>query len=784
MRELSWLAVLLGVVIGALLGAANAFVGLKVGMTVSASIPAAVLSLLILRTLLKQGTLLESNIVQTVGSAGESVASGMIFTIPALFIMGAEPVYLEILIWSGIGGMLGVCFMVPLRHVLIVKEHGTLPYPEGVACAEVLESGERGGSGARAVIWGSVVGGVYYLLNQLGCWKETGKVAITPFRTEAQLDSSPALLGVGYILGARIAGYMLSGALLAWFVLIPAIAHFGAGVANPIYPESVKLIAEMTPTDLWSSYIRYIGAGAVAVGGLISLFKSMPTILSSFWHLLRGVLGGTARSRNRTEKDFPFTLLILIIAGLGYAMWSLDAVKLDHIGVIAVIVFTFFFVTVSSRLVGLIGASSNPISGMTIATLLGTALLYKLFVVDQAGEMSDEEWRTLRVVCLSVGAIVCVAIGVAGDTSQDLKTGFLLKATPYKQQIGEMLGVLTSVVVLAGVLLLLDHAYGFVETPEKPHPLPAYQANIMKILVEGVLGGEVPWTLLMMGGAGAVIVEMLGLPALPFAVGMYLPLGLSTPIMVGGCIRWLIDRKKREKTEHDPGTLTAAGLVAGKGLMGVALAGVTALIAWWWSDPRWLNPFAEGKPTNEPVSTTHLAPWIWEKLGGAADAEGTTVANWGLSAAWWDALPMCPFFLLVLWLWWCARKRPPVTLPPPATAPSAPPGPIPPLGPPKPIPPSRPPISPDSYDPLGPSVGGQPAPKFRAGTESHEGSVQDGRTHSPDVTEHAPAVTPSGDASESPTDQTDRATDATEQYQEQNPDDDLDPPGSPVEPRH
>ncbi|UCE58326.1 MAG: oligopeptide transporter, OPT family [Phycisphaerales bacterium] len=658
MREFSFLAVLLGVVIGALLAAANAFVGLKVGMTISASIPAAVMSLLILRTLLKRGTLLESNIVQTVGSAGESVASGMIFTLPALFIMGEDPAYLEMVIWGAIGGILGVCFMVPLRRVLIVKEHGNLPFPEGVACAEVLESGQRGGAGARSVIWGTVVGGVYYLLNLLGFWGETGVVPLKRVRTQFELDSSPALLGVGYILGPRVAGYMLSGAILGWFVLIPAIAFFGADAQTPVFPSKTLLISQMEPggTDgIWENYIRYIGAGAVAIGGLISLVKSFPTIFASFWQVVTGFFSAPGRSRERTDRDFPLVLLLAIIIGVGYAMWRFDQVKVDHIGVIAVIVFTFFFVTVSSRLVGIVGSSSNPISGMTIATLLATALVYKFFVMDDVAEMSSESLAAMKVGCLSVGALVCIAISIAGDCSQDLKTGFLLKATPYKQQLGEMIGVLTSVLAIAGVLLLLNNIYGFGEaTPEKPHPMLAPQANIMKILIDGVLGGNVPWTLIMIGGAAAVIVEMLGMPALPFAVGLYLPLGLSTPIMVGGVVRWLCTRKRNQQVEHDPGVLVSSGLVAGKGLMGVALAGITALMAWRWKDPHWSNPVSG---MEEPVTPSALVPWLWQSIDSVQ-------MKWGLSDAWWDALPFSPFAVLVIWLWLSARRRPAITLPP------------------------------------------------------------------------------------------------------------------------
>lgn len=657
MREFSWLAILLGVVIGALLAAANTFVGLKVGMTISASIPAAVMSLLILRTLLKRGTLLESNMVQTVGSAGESCATGMIFTLPALFIMGYDPELLELVIWSGIGGLLGVCFMVPLRRVLIVKERDALPFPEGVACAEVLESGERGGTGAKSVIWGGLVGGFYYLLSGLGFWTDKATAPVKALRTEAQLESSPALLGIGYILGAKIAAYMLAGALLGWFVLIPAIAFFGADSSSAVFPaEEGSLIASMSPSQLHENYVKYIGAGAVAIGGLIALFKSVPTILSSFWHVVSGIFGG-GRSRDRTDKDFPFILLLLIVVGLGYCMWQFPQVRIGHVGAIAVIVFAFFFVTVSARLVGLVGSSSNPISGMTIATLLATALVFKFFVMDGTGGGAGMDAMTLKVTCLSVAAIVCVAISVAGDASQDLKTGYLVKATPYKQQIGEMIGVLTSVVVIAGVLLLLNESQGFVKTEDHPNPLLAPQANIMRLLVDGVLGGSVPWELILIGGAAAIIVEMMGLPALPFAVGLYLPLGLSTPIMVGGIVRWLIDRKKKEQAEHDPGVLTAAGLVAGKGLMGVALAGVTVFISWAWKHPRWPNPFAETAGIPEPVTPSHLVPWSWAKFDWLS-------SHWGLAENWWNGLSAFPFVALVLWLWWCARQKPKIVLPP------------------------------------------------------------------------------------------------------------------------
>lgn len=668
MREFSFLAVILGIVIGALLAAANAFVGLRVGMTISASIPAAVMSILVLKRLLKRGTILESNIVQTVGSAGESLAGGMIFTVPALFIMGSDPTYWEMVIWGTIGGMLGVCFMVPLRQVLIVREHGVLPFPEGVACAEVLHSGERGGASARPVILGTVVGGLYFLLTELRFWADTGTVSLKRFYTEAQLNASAALLGVGYILGARVSAYMLSGALMAWFLIIPAIGFFGATAAAPLLPATDKTISEMSPGDIWSNYVRFIGAGAVAVGGLISLFKSLPTIGSSFWHVLTGIFRRSGRRLESTERDVPLILLPLVIAGLGYAMWRFPQVRVDHIGVLAVLIAAFFFVTVSSRLVGIIGASSNPLSGMTIATLLGASLIYKFFVLDRAEPGDGVTVAGLQITCISVGAIVAIAIAVAGDTSQDLKTGFLVKATPYKQQLGKTIGVLTSVLAVAGIVLLLNHTYGFGEkTTEKPFPMLAPQANIMKILVQSVFGGDMPWTLIFIGGSAAVVIELLGLPSLPVAVGLYLPMGVSTPLIFGGVVRWLVDRRSAEKSDHDPGVLTASGMVAGEGLMGVAIAGVTALIAAT-SSSVFANPLADVPGTSEPINPRHFVPWLWASLG-------VLPTKWGLTDAWWNALPLFPFVLLTIWLWWCARQPPPIMLPPsaPTPGPSAPP---------------------------------------------------------------------------------------------------------------
>ncbi len=642
MREFSWIAVLLGAGVGAALAAANAYVGLKVGMSVNASIPAAVMSLLVMRALRRPDSLLESNMVQCIGSAGQSLAAGMIFTIPALFILGYDPTVTEMVLWGTIGGLLGVCFMVPLRRLLIVKEHGVLPYPEGVACADVLRSGERGGMGAVCVIKGAIVGGVFRLLTGLGFWPEYAVTPVPKFvKTQGALAAEPALLGVGYILGVRVAAVMLAGAFLAWFVVIPAIGFFGAPGSSAIFPSTDRLISAMGPAEIHAKYVKYIGAGAVAVAGLLSLLKSVPTIAATFGHIFVGVLHTGRGASERTDRDLPLPILFVIVAALGYAMWSLPQIRLSHIGAVAVLVFGFFFVTVASRIVGFVGASSNPASGMTIAALLGTCLAFKYF-----GTPAGEDAMTMKVACLCVGAIVCSAICISGDISTDLKTGFLVGATPWKQQVGEIIGVLTSVAVIAGVILLLAKNQGFTPSPQHPHPLPAPQANVMRILVDGVFDGNLPWELIVIGGAIAAVLEMLRVPALPFAVGFYLPLSLTTPIMVGGVVRWLIERRKREKTEDDPGMLTASGLVAGNGLVGVGLVGLAALVSWWWSHPRWVNPESG---VEEAITPLHFVPWLWCKLD--------VPIHWGMSADWWNGCSVIPFAAIAAWLWWSARRR-------------------------------------------------------------------------------------------------------------------------------
>ncbi|MCH7700200.1 MAG: oligopeptide transporter, OPT family [Planctomycetes bacterium] len=631
MREFTPLSILLGVIIGILFGAANAYIGMKVGMTVSASIPAAVISMAILRGLLKRGTLLENNMVQTIGSVGESLAAGMIFTIPALFIfsqiatnnandlaaqglfeesrLAAEeaekmlPAFLEMTVWGAVGGLLGVLFMVPLRRMLIVKEHKTLPYPEGTACAGVLKSGERGGASAKTVFTGLGVGAVYEFVRGLGFWKDEAVQRLPLLKTDFALATEPALLGVGYILGSRIAGYMLGGAVLGWFVIIPAIAMFGASATEPIAPETTLLISQMDPGLLWTRYLRFIGAGAVVLGGILALLRSLGTIGRSVFHMFGG--GGTGE---RTDRDIPTWILFLLLIGLGAAMWYFPQIHLQKLAVIVpVIVFAFFFVTVSSRLVGIVGSSSNPASGMTIATLLGTALI-AVYLFDMTG-------ATAKFAIISVGALVCIAICVAGDCSQDLKTGFLLKATPWKQQVGEIVGILTATAAIAGVVWLCNDTYGFFKDADHPNALLAPQANLMKLVVEGIVDRHLPWELILAGMAAALVVEMLGVPSLPFAVGLYLPLSLSTPIMVGGLLNWGVNRKRRKKKEiqaDDHGILAASGLVAGQGLVGVLFVAVAATVGWLWHDPI-VHP---AYPASSSLFTPkYVKDWTVESLG-------------------------------------------------------------------------------------------------------------------------------------------------------------------------
>lgn len=564
--EFTATSIIIGVLLAIIFGAANAYLGLRVGMTVSASIPAAVISMGVIRVIMKKDSILESNMVQTIGSAGESLAAGAIFTLPALFLWANEgkteaPNLLTISLIALVGGVLGVLFMIPLRNALIVKEHGVLPYPEGTACAEVLLAGEEGGTSAKTVFAGMGLSAVFkFITDGLKVVPGVVTAPIRSLRTAFSAEVYPALLGVGYICGIKIASYMFAGALLGWFVLIPAITIFGG--PTTMYPGDVpiaQMYAEGGADAIWGSYIRYIGAGAVAAGGIISLIKSLPLIVSTFKDSLKGLKGGTKAGSLRTEQDLDMRLVLGGSLVLILVIWLLPAIPVSLIGALLVVVFGFFFATVSSRMVGLVGSSNNPVSGMAIATLLFSTLVLK--VTGNTGVSG-------MIGAIAIGSVICIVAAMAGDTSQDLKTGYILGATPKKQQIGELLGVVVAAFTIGGVLLLLNSAWGFGTTE-----LAAPQATLMKMITEGVMNGNLPWPLVLIGIFAAIVVEILGIPVLPVAIGLYLPLELSATIMIGGVIRWIVDKKSADKNgEASGGVLFCSGLIAGEGLVGILLA--------------------------------------------------------------------------------------------------------------------------------------------------------------------------------------------------------------------
>lgn len=567
--ELTVSSIIMGVLLATIFGAANAYLGLRVGMTVSASIPAAVISMGIIRIVLRRDSILESNMVQTIGSAGESLAAGAIFTLPALFLWAAEgimkaPGIFEIFIISICGGILGVMFMVPLRRALIVQEHKTLPYPEGTACAEVLLAGEKGGEGARTVFGGMGFAALCkFLVDGLKIIPGKISVNISLLKTELSTQVYPALIGVGFICGPRISSYMLAGGILGWFVLIPAIVLFGSN--SVLYPGNETILHLYTKggaSNIWSLYIRYIGAGAVAAGGIISLIKSLPLILSTFRDSIKGLSSSKKTSTERTSLELNMKFIFAAILAMILFIWLLPVVPVNLLGAVLVILFGFFFATVSSRMVGLVGSSNNPVSGMAIATLLFSTLILKA-----AGEAGSHGMQA----AIAIGSIICIVSCMAGDTSQDLKTGYLLGATPKKQQIGELIGTIAAAIAIGGVLYLLNSAWGFGSTE-----LSAPQATLMKMLVEGVMNGNLPWGLIFIGIFIAIAVEILRIPILPVAIGLYLPLELSTCITLGGIIRLFLEKRKLpeedKKRKLNNGILFSSGMIAGEGLVGIFLA--------------------------------------------------------------------------------------------------------------------------------------------------------------------------------------------------------------------
>ena len=566
--EFTVTSILVGVLLAIIFGAANAYLGLRVGMTVSASIPAAVISMGIIRVVMKKDSILESNMVQTIGSAGESLAAGAIFTLPALFLWANEgksdsPSLLTISLIALVGGILGVLFMVPLRNALIVKEHGILPYPEGTACAEVLLAGEEEGSSARTVFAGMGLSALFkFAIDGLKIAPGVVKIPITFMKTVFATQVYPALLSVGYICGVKIASYMFAGGLLGWFVLIPAIGIFGG--STTLYPGTMaiqQMYAEGGASALWGSYIRYIGAGAVAAGGIVSLIKALPLIITTFRDALKGLKGGKGSDKCRTQKDLDMRIVLGGVLVLILAIWLLPAIPVSFLGALLIVAFGFFFATVSSRMVGLVGSSNNPVSGMAIATLLFSTLILKVTGSDGIDGM---------IGAIAIGSVICIVAAMAGDTSQDLKTGYILGATPKRQQIGELLGVVVTAFTIGAVLLLLNHAWGF-----GSEELAAPQATLMRMLTEGVMGGNLPWGLIFIGIFIAVVIEILGIPVLPVAIGLYLPLELSSTIMIGGLLRWFVEKRmshKERNSEASGGILFCSGLIAGEGLVGILLA--------------------------------------------------------------------------------------------------------------------------------------------------------------------------------------------------------------------
>ena len=568
--ELTVFSVVLGILLAVIFGGANAYLGLRVGMTVSASIPAAVISMGVIRKILKRDSILENNIVQTIGSAGESLAAGAIFTMPALFMWAADglcdmPSLVEIGLIALVGGLLGVLMMIPLRSALIVKEHGVLGYPEGQACAEVLMAGEEGGDKSSTVFAGLGIAAVYkFITDGMKVFPSEVDWSIPAYKGSGfGVDVLPALAGVGYICGARVSSYMFAGSTLAWFVLMPMIALFGNDLV--IYPATAtvgEVWANEGTWGLWDYFIRYIGAGALATGGIISLIKSLPMIVTTFASAFKDY-GKSAVGTLRTEQDISIKVVIVACLAITVFMWLFPGIPVNFIGALTVLVFGFFFATVSSRMVGMIGSSNNPVSGMAIATLLIATITLKATGTTGAEGM---------IGAIAIGSVICIIAAISGDTSQDLKTGFLLGATPKKQQCGELIGVTVSAIAIGAILYLLNAAWGF-----GGEELGAPQAMMMKMVIEGVMGGNLPWALVFTGVFIALFIEILGLPVLPIAIGVYLPFHLNAGIMAGGVVRWFVEKRKysSDKAKEDAvqsGILYTSGLIAGEGIVGILLA--------------------------------------------------------------------------------------------------------------------------------------------------------------------------------------------------------------------
>lgn len=559
-REFTPRATILGLIFGFFFAVANGYLALKIGTTISASIPAAVMSMAILKFLCKNSTVLENNIVQTIATVGEGLAAGVIFTIPALILLGDSPSIWRIFLLSALGGVLGILFMIPMRRFIIVEEHKKLPFPEGTACAELIKSGEKNHKTAIFALWGLIGAAVYKIFsNGLFLWNETVSWTFSSLKkSEFSIDATPALLGVGYIIGPKISAYMFAGGIVAWWVIIPLIVEFGVG-STIIYPSAIP-IAEMNSDTIWSHYVRYIGAGCLAIGGVYSLIKIMPLLYRTVHTSLKELSQGFKSRAHlpRTDRDISMAWLLIGSLAIILFLWVLPIFPMNLLTIVLLVVLSFFFVAVTSITVGLIGSTSNPVSGMTITTLLITCIIFVLLGWTE---------RLYLISAMTMGCVACCAICMAGTTAQDLKAGYILGSTPIYQQIAEIIGVIIPSLALGYTVYILNQAYGIGSSV-----MPAPQATLMSMVVEGVISGNLPYALVGVGIFLGFAMIFLRIPILPFALGVYLPLSLSTATMVGGLVRAYVDRKKSDEFAQESGILLASGLIGGDACIGILLA--------------------------------------------------------------------------------------------------------------------------------------------------------------------------------------------------------------------
>jgi len=600
MPEMTVLSIFIGIIFAIVFGAANTYLGLKVGMTIAAGIPGAILATGILKGILKRNNILEANMIQAMASMGESLAGGLIFIIPAVIIFGDKLTIGTITVVAILGSLLGILFVVPLRRYLIVEEHGKLVYPEGMAAAEVLVSSSAGGSGFKTMMTGVAGGGIFKFLSEgLLLWKYEPEWTIKPLQgTIFGADVTAALIGVGYIVGIEIGMYMFAGALVAWLGLIPLIKYIGAGLTEPLFP-SAALIKDMDAWAIWSKYIRYVGAGAVIAGGFISIAKAMPTIARSFKSAMSGI--GAKASQKRTDVDVPMTYVIAGAIFVFIMAWLFPMTNVPVAGAIFVIIFAFFFSVVSARLVGMIGTSNNPISGMTISSLLFITGILKL-----TGHADNKA----MVAAIIAGGIVCVAIAIAGGTAQSLKTTFIIGGTPKNLEIGMFLASAASAAAIGYVILMLNSAYGI-----GSKEIPAPQATMMSMVVKGIMTSQLPWTLVLAGISFGVMCELMGIPILPFALGLYLPIHLSAGVVIGGIVRAVVDKKFKDneevlKEKTEKGVLLASGMVAGESLVGILLA-VFAMVGVNIGIGEKILPAITSSPWTSAVMGLVLCYWIY-----------------------------------------------------------------------------------------------------------------------------------------------------------------------------